>query len=162
MAKPRPKKTSTEVTTAPKGISLEKMLSLRAKGLSLEDIAGACGCSIANVSIRLKDHMEDIEALEDFKSSKGDTLALYQRKLLNSLNNADIQKASPYQRVGMFGILYDKERLERNQMTEIIGYMDYNRALDQVMAERSRLQEELGLDDIQCDTTEYDGGVEDV
>jgi hypothetical protein len=72
------------------------------------------------------------------------------------LSNADIQKASPYQRVGMFGILYDKERLERGQTTENIGYMDYNRALEQVMAERNKLQAELGLDDIQSDTIDAD------
>jgi len=148
--------TQTSVTTKPKGISLEKILHLRSKGLSLKDIAGACGCSEANVSLRLKDHNEDIEALDDFKAIKGDTLAIYQRKLLNSLSNADIQKASPYQRVGMFGILYDKERLERGQTTENIGYMDYNRALEQVMAERNKLQAELGLDDIQSDTIDAD------
>jgi hypothetical protein len=46
----------------------------------------------------------------------------------------------------MFGILYDKERLERGQTTENVGYLDYNRALDQVIKERERLQDELGID----------------
>ena len=142
----KPTAANQVTTSAPKGIPLEKIIKLRAKGLSLEEIAGALGCSIANISIRLKDHMEDLDALNDFKEAKADTLALYQRKLINSLNTGDIQKASPYQRVGMFGILYDKERLERGQTTENIGYVDYNRALDQVIKERERLQDELGID----------------
>ena len=142
-----PKSSTNQVTTtAPKGIPLEKIIKLRSKGLSLKEVANVLGCSEANISLRLKDHLDDLDALDDFKQVRGDTLALYQRKLINSLNTGDIQKASPYQRVGMFGILYDKERLERGQTTENIGYMDYNQALDQVMRERERLQDELGID----------------
>jgi len=145
-----PKSSTNQITTtAPKGIPLEKIIKLRSKGLSLKEVANVLGCSEANISLRLKDHLDDLDALDDFKQVRGDTLALYQRKLLKSLSSGDIQKASPYQRVGMFGILYDKERLERGQTTENIGYMDYNRALDQVIKERERLQDELGIDGVQ-------------
>ena len=127
-------------------IHMERIIALRNKGLSLAEIAGVLNCSKQNIHERLQGYAEDIDALQDFKDNKADTLAVYQRRMLNSLTPGDIKSASPYQRVGMFALLYDKERLERGQTTENIGYMDYNHALDQVMRERERLQDELGIE----------------
>ncbi len=129
-------------------IPLERIIELRSKGLSYSAMAGVLGCSKQAISFRLKDHIEDIEGLEHFKNGRADFLALIQRKLITSLTVEDIKKASAYQRVGMFGILYDKERLERGQVTEIVGYADLNVAFAQVVAEREKMAKELGIIDV--------------
>ena len=137
----------TSIDKAPKGIPLERIIELRKKNLTYEEIGTILNCSKQNIEARLKGIKEHLDSLESFKANKADLMALNQSVILNSLTPDVVKSASPYQRVGMLGILFDKERLERNQVTEIIGYMDYNRALDQVMAERNRLREELGLDE---------------
>lgn len=129
-----------------KNIPLEKIITLYTKGMNMTEIAKVCGCSTAAISIRLKDHTEDLDALIPFKNARADTLAFYQRKLLNSIDKGSIEKCSAYQRVGMFGILYDKERLERGETTQNIGYADYTKALSSVVAKRKELEAELGID----------------
>ena len=58
---------------------------------------------------------------EQFKEQRADVLAFYQQKLLNSLTDSDIKRMPPGSRLTGFGILYDKERLERGQSTDNIA-----------------------------------------
>jgi len=50
------------------------------------------------------------------------------------------------------GILYDKERLERGQSTDIVSYQDLNRTYAQVRAERAKLERELGITELELST----------
>ena len=133
--------------TSPKGIPLEKIIELYTKGLSQSEIAKYFNCSRQAINARVSPYLEDLQALPDFKKFRADVLAFHQRRLLNSLDNESIQKASPFQRVGMFGILYDKERLERGESTENVSYIDMTRTRAQMEADRIRLEAELGLDE---------------
>lgn len=107
---------------APKGIPISKLIEYRNKDLSYQDIADLVGCSKPNVYARLKQYDGEIKSLKSYKENRADVLAVVGSKMLNSLTSNDIEKASAYQRVGMFALLYDKERLERGQSTSNIAY----------------------------------------
>jgi len=102
---------------APKDIPLQKLIELRSKGLSYQEIAKIVGCSKPNVFYRLQEYKEEIDNLEAFKKHRADILSLKQSQILNSLTIEDIKECSAYQRVGMFGILHQNERLARDQST---------------------------------------------
>jgi len=105
-----------------KDISIEAIIGLYLKGKSQAEISRQLGCSRANISERLGKYEEDVKALPDFKRNKADMLAMYQRRILNTLTPEDIEKQSAYQRVGMFSILFDKERLERDLSTDNVSH----------------------------------------
>lgn len=98
-------------------IPITKMIELRRKGLSYSQIGKIVGCDKSNVVRRLAAVSADIEGLDDYKSSRADIFAAGQRKIIKSITNKDIKKASLLQRVTSAGILYDKERLERGEST---------------------------------------------
>lgn len=58
---------------------------------------------------------------EEYKENRADILAGVGRKILATITDADIKKASLNQKVVSYGILYDKERLERGESTENIA-----------------------------------------
>ena len=128
-----------------KPIPLADIIDLRNKGLTLEQIGKLVGCSHQNISYRLQPFMEEIEGLKSFKDNRADVLAAYQHRILNSLQATDLGKSSPYQKVGMFGILYDKERLERGQSTSNVAYADYSRTVSDMDKEIASLESEVGI-----------------
>ena len=107
--------------TGPKNIPITDILAHLYAGKSHTDIAKLLNCSQANISERIKAHTQDIQDTEIYKEKRADILALFQKKLLYSVTDADIKKMSPYQRFGSFALLYDKERLERGQLTGILS-----------------------------------------
>ncbi len=120
-----------EITSLYDPIPLSRIIELRNKQLTYEEIGQIVGCTRQNIAQRLQPVMQDVEGLPAWKENRADVLAVYQHKLLNSLTSEELQKASPYQKVGMFGILYDKERLERGQSTANVSYADIVKAREQ-------------------------------
>lgn len=115
----------TDVTSAANGnldIPLESIIGLYLQNVSQSEIARRFGCTQANISRRLQSHKEEFDALPDFKKHRADIMAMIQRRIINTLTKDDIKKQSAYQRVGMYSILYDKERLERELSTEIVSH----------------------------------------
>jgi hypothetical protein len=94
---------------------------------------------------------EQIE-VEPFKRHRAEILAGKQAEILKSLTNEELKKASVYQRVGMFGILYDKERLERGQSTQNVAYAEMEREMSEIDREIEVLEAELGktVDNSSC------------
>ena len=111
------KEKKSKPDTRNKGISTHTLIELRLKGLTYEEIAKVVGCHLSNVQVRLRRVDFELNGLKTFKASKGDILALYQRKLLSSISDADIKEAPLGSRVLAACQLYDKERLERGQST---------------------------------------------
>lgn len=118
----------TNIETIPEGINplnllpdetipIEDILEYRAKGLTYEEIGTLLGCTKSNICQRLKPYLNEIQGLDNYKKHRADVIAIKGRKILNSLTDEDIQKTPAGQRVMMYGILYDKERLERGQST---------------------------------------------
>jgi hypothetical protein len=99
--------------SAPKNIPIDILIDYANKGLSYADIGKAVGCSHSNVIRRLDNFGYDKKAVDSFKSNRADIYAVYGRKILYSVTDSDIQKMAPRDRFMAMGILYDKERLER-------------------------------------------------
>ena len=110
-------------TTANKNIPIELLIDYRSKGLTLTEIAKLVGCDHSNVSRRLNALIEDIDSLPKYKQNRADIMALKGKQALNSITSEKLQKASPSQAAMVYGVLYDKERLERDQATANVNIM---------------------------------------
>ena len=128
-------------------IPISKIIELRKRGLTYKEIGNILGCTRQNIELRLRPFKAEIEALPSFKEQKADVLAVFQQKILNSLTPGDIKSMPVGSRLTGFGILYDKERLERGQSTENISYADMEADRAAIKAEMAQLRKELGEED---------------
>ena len=114
----------------PSVVDTGKLLELRyVNGLSFESIADLVGLSTSAVYQRLK-RFEPLMARADtegqFQARESNILAGLRADLLahmaNGLSAENAQdKVSPYQAVGMYGILFDKQRLLDGKSTANIA-----------------------------------------
>ena len=141
---------------------IAKFIDLRLKGLSYREIAAIIGCSEANVSDRLQPYLQSITHLDAIKRHRADTLAVVGDTVLSSLSGADIRKASGYQKIGMYGILYDKERLERGQSSVNISVVDLTQSLAEITQQREELEAQVGLAQQELSSLTSDSEVIDV
>ena len=109
--------------TSNKNIPIEIILDYHAKGLNHAEIARLVDCDRSNVSRRIQATIEDLEALPKYKENRADVMALKGRQALQSITQKKLQKTTPAQAATVFGILYDKERLERDQATANVNIM---------------------------------------
>ena len=100
-----------------KNIPIEILMDYAAQGLSQPKIAKLVGCSVVNVYNRFKAVNYDPPALKSFKRNRADILSHKQQQILDALSVDEIKKMQPRDKVVSFGILFDKERLERGQST---------------------------------------------
>src|SRR3990167_9305813 len=105
----------------PKNIPIETLIQLDRQGLTYDEIGKRVGLSKWSVWKRFKTAGYISEHLQAYRDSIADVLAYYQQQILSSLSEADLKKASLQVKIMAFGILYDKERLERGQSTSNIS-----------------------------------------
>ena len=103
--------------TTPKGISIQLIMDYRAKGLSMSDIAKLLNCSKPNIVQRLRNIDTAITQAELYRKHRADLLSVKQLRALSNITDAALKKQSAAQNAMVFGVLYDKERLERGQST---------------------------------------------
>ena len=101
-----------------KGIGIETMLELRDKNLNHGQIAQLLGCDRSNVSRRLAKYKPTFEKITGHKKHRADILTSVQARLLDSVTDEKINDCTVPQLTVAYGILYDKERLERGQSTQ--------------------------------------------
>ncbi len=131
----------------PKGISQDQIINaVVIQGMSLSQAADHLQCSKQSISKRLQRLNIQPNGLQQYKKNRADLLAYYQLQLLNALTPADIKKMNPVQRITCFGILYDKERLERGQSTENIAYADLVKAEEMVRRRMEKFEEKYGIE----------------
>lgn len=99
-------------------IDLEKAIELRLKGVAYQDIATFFGCSKAAVIQRLKPYVAptDIDT-ELYIKNRAAILANRQVSVLAEMTPEKLERSSAKDLAVTFGVLYDKERLERGQST---------------------------------------------
>ena len=116
------------------------------KGLSYREAAAIIGVKHPSLWEFCKTHdIPTKDAFEKYKKNKANILDAKGMQLLESLTTSDIkEKASPYQRVGMYGILYDKARLERGESTQNVAYRDISENLAEIDKEIAELQGTIG------------------
>jgi hypothetical protein len=81
--------------------------------------------------------------IEEFRTQRADTFARLQQILLQHITPAKLKKASLAQIGTLFGIMYDKERLEKNLATEHIAHAHYEMLDDSQLAKIKQLATDL-------------------
>lgn len=151
-----PESSSVDLTPskyAPKGISIEQIttLKLRNPNLTLRQAAAILDCDQSNITRRLQGANLSWDGLKqeltDYKANRADLLALKGKSALESITHDKLQKAAPSQAAAVFGILYDKERLERGQSTENVSYADMTMQSREIERQIKELRKELGESD---------------
>ena len=140
-----------------KKIDVSKALELRLKGMTYRDIAKYFGCKHQSVWGQLQGLVPENVDLAAYKQHRADILAGKQGEIIKSLTVDDIKKATAYQRVGMFSLLYDKERLERGESTQNIHNLNETASkINDLQAQEHVLMIELGQVDPDEDVADMD------
>ena len=103
------------------------------------------GVTRGAVDKRKKELPEGVLAfnLEDFRNKRADTFARFQQILLQYITPQKLKQASLAQIGTLFGIMYDKERLEKNLATEHIAHAHYQQLDGDQLAAIKKLAKEL-------------------
>ena len=138
----RKQQSSQQVIAKPAKITPLQAAILEAKAqhpsASIREIAKLTDCDNAHVCRVLARFGIEQSKVRDYKQGRADILAGIQGKILESISSEDIKKASLNQKVVSIGILYDKERLERDKSTVIVGY-DHQAMADRLAELRQML-----------------------
>ena len=129
-----------------KGIPLYDIIDcIQNKNLSISDTARLLNSSKSNISTRLSKAGYKPAYLQLYKDHRADILSSYQQLILNSITPEDLKKAGLSQKMMAYGVLYDKERLERGQSTENIAYADMAKAQAQVQEKLHAFESKYGI-----------------
>lgn len=104
--------------TVQKNIPIDVLIGYSEQGLSYSEIGKLVGCSPSNITYRFNSIDYTPKYLEVYRKKRADILAQKQRELLNSLTTEDIKKMAPRDKVLAYGVLYDKEQIERRGIQE--------------------------------------------
>jgi len=112
--------------TTNKLIPIESIIEYaeREPPLSYQEIADLVGCSKSNVFNRLQSVGYSRLNRKNYEKNRTATLQFLQSKILNSIDEYDLNEASLYHKVIATGILYDKERLESGKSTANISVLE--------------------------------------
>ena len=138
-AKPPARKRGQNIDAVPLGLLME----YAAQGLNDAEIARVVGRNKATVNERLREFRQAAGNLKTYKSARADIFAVLGRELLYSLTPSDIKGMPPASRVTCAAILYDKERLERGQSTEIVTLEHIDNDISAIDAEIIELETRL-------------------
>jgi len=107
-------------TTPRRGSKAPTIIDIATKhpDLGPTEIAKMADCSHVNVITTLQRYGINQNAVEGYKNHRAEILAGMQEKILNTITEQDIKGVPLNLRVLSYGILYDKERLERGQSTD--------------------------------------------
>ena len=110
--------------TAAKNTHFATLVKLKEKypNISAKNLGKLVGISKQAVCQMFARHGVDfrtgqVTALEEYKVNRGDILAVKQIECLNAIDHNKLKKASARDLATVYGIMYDKERLERGQST---------------------------------------------
>jgi hypothetical protein len=102
----------------PKKIDHRKTIELANRGLTPTEIAHYQGCDPSNITRVLQRYGLERTNIDEYISQRPQILAGLQDKILQSITMDDLKRSPVGQRVMMYGILYDKERLETGKSTQ--------------------------------------------
>lgn len=131
----RRKKNKTIVSKETK----DRVKKLGKTNLTHDEIAEMVGLDRSTISKMLKRFNVHKEELETFRGEKADAMAVVQREILNNVTVEEIKKAPLQVKMMAFGVLFDKERLERGQSSANIDI----RAIAALEAELGDIDKEL-------------------
>lgn len=102
-------------------VNMQKILKLESQGLTHAAIAEILGCQPITITRKLMSYRALKDKVNDFTARRADSLAFVQKMCIDSIEPAEIKALKVPQRIWVMGVLYDKERLERNKSTNNIA-----------------------------------------
>jgi ATP-dependent protease HslVU (ClpYQ) ATPase subunit len=105
-------------------------LKVNNPSMPLTDIAKAVGRDPSNIYRALKNYGIDTKKVNTYKKLKADILAGTQGRIIEAITDEDLTKAGLRDKAIAFGVLYDKERLERGQSTQNISLANVVERMD--------------------------------
>lgn len=133
----------------PKYTPISQVEALLKKGLSHTQIGKLLNISYVAVGRLIQRHGLDPVEDKHFKNNRADILASKQRLLINNITVSSVKKMAVRDNVVSFGILYDKERLERGLSTENIAYDSTITKIDDRSSEIARLKQLLNIQEVE-------------
>jgi hypothetical protein len=91
---------------------VQKAIQLKQQGNSYKEISKILGCSPQNIHQKIKDLIPKSDT-EKYIAERADILAKKNQKVLEYLDDEKLKKSTAMQIASIYGILYDKERIER-------------------------------------------------
>lgn len=122
-------------------ISIDRLMVLSAKGLSLQQVADSVKCSKQNVHARLKGYQD----FSDFRENLDDFYEALQFRAYKCIDDAKLQKLSAYQLALVVSILEDKKRLIRGQNTARIDINSTISSIDTIRKQEQVLEAKYKL-----------------
>ena len=113
------------------------------KGNTLADIGKVFNCSKSAVKQLLDKYLPDGVDVESVKKYRAEILTAKSSQLLTSLTPDKIKEMTGQSLATSFGILYDKERLERNLSTDNVSVAHLDSDLVALQAKKKQLEDEL-------------------
>jgi predicted transcriptional regulator len=142
--------TSPTKSSRPMMIPIERLLQLKGKNLTDQEVATILGCNRSNVSRRLKQHAPRLQRIDNYKKYRADILVDLQIKALDNVTDAKLKDSSATQLITGMAILYDKERIERGLSTSnlsIAGVIETHQGnLEGISDTIARLTQELDVE----------------
>lgn len=127
-------------------INLVKAIEMRSKGISLQDIGDHFGVTKVAVHNLFKLHIPYIDVVDEVRKTRANILTAKGIELLLSLTDKEIKKIPPGSRATTFGILFDKERLERDQSTENVSIHEIEDKYNAKLLERQAMERKAGVE----------------
>ena len=134
-----------DIDRSVKNIPIESIIDFanREPPLSYQDIADLVGCSKQNVYDRLQRVGYSRDCAKHYEKNRVKVFQFLQAKLINSIDEESIQKASALQRVVAAGILYDKERLESGKSSQNISIVEITGSIAELQDQADKLRQSL-------------------
>ena len=114
----KPRKPTHRLTNSDKSRALDLRLS---KGLTYQEIGDILKTSKQTIHRHFATLLPDSRT-EIYRQNRADILSHAQVRLLSNVTDAKLKKSSARDLIVSTGILYDKERLERDQSTVNVAY----------------------------------------
>lgn len=124
---------------------MELIAALNLHNNNISRAAQELGVTRAAVLKRKKTLPEGVIAptISEFRNQRADTFARLQQILLQYITPAKLKGASLAQIGTLFGIMYDKERLEKNLATDHIVHDHYQQLTDDQLRKIKQLAKDL-------------------
>jgi hypothetical protein len=124
-------------------VDVKKALALKINsGLSYEQIAKLQNVTHNAIFKKIKPLLPD-ESNEIYKKNRADILSQAQVKILSQVDTKRLKRAGLRDISVAFGILYDKERLERGLSTANVDMVSVQADLDKIQADRDKLRAKM-------------------
>ena len=126
-------------------IPIAKLIELRSKGLSYDDIGKIVGRTKQTIHARLQPFIAPIDSIKASQGHSADLWTVVRDASINSLTQEDFSKSSMLQKVTAAGIADDKYRRAADLSTSKVTHEHILKSISELSREEEILEAEVGL-----------------